>query len=40
MPFWAPDIGIDLGTETTSLYVRGRGIVISEPTLVVLENAP
>ncbi len=38
MPFWAPDIGIDLGTETTSLYVRGRGIVISEPTLVVLDR--
>jgi len=38
MPFWAPDIGIDLGTETTSLYVRSRGIVISEPTLVVLDR--
>ncbi len=38
MPFWAPDIGIDLGTETTSVYVRGRGIVISEPTLVVLDR--
>jgi len=38
MPFWAPDIGIDLGTDTTSVYVRGRGIVISEPTLVVLDR--
>ncbi len=38
MPFLAPDIGIDLGTDTTSIYVRGRGIVISEPTLVVLER--
>jgi len=38
MPFLAPDIGIDLGTETTSVYVRGRGIVISEPTLVVLDR--
>ena len=38
MPVMAPDIGIDLGTETTSVYVRGRGIVISEPTLVVLER--
>ena len=38
MPVMAPDIGIDLGTETTSVYVRGRGIVISEPSLVVLER--
>jgi len=38
MPVMAPDLGIDLGTETTSIYVRGRGIVISEPTLVVLER--
>ncbi|MBR6165626.1 MAG: rod shape-determining protein [Clostridia bacterium] len=38
MPFWAPDIGIDLGTENVSLYVRGRGIVISEPALVVLDR--
>lgn len=38
MPFWAPDIGIDLGTDHFSLYVRGRGIVISEPSLVVLDR--
>ena len=38
MPFTAPDIGIDLGTSNTSVYVSGRGIVISEPTLVVVER--
>ena len=38
MPFTAPDIGIDLGTANTSLYVSGRGIVVSEPTLVVVER--
>ena len=38
MPFWAPDIGIDLGTNQVHLYVRGRGIVISEPALVVLDR--
>lgn len=38
MPFLAPDIGIDLGTESINVYVRGRGIVISEPTLVVLDR--
>ena len=38
MPFWAPDVGIDLGTENVTLYVRGRGIVISEPALVALDR--
>ncbi len=38
MPLWAPDIGIDLGTNHFSLYVRSRGIVISEPSLVVLDR--
>ena len=38
MPFTAPDIGIDLGTSNTSVYVSGRGIVISEPTTVVVER--
>ena len=38
MPFTAPDLGIDLGTSNTSVYVSGRGIVISEPTTVVVER--
>ena len=38
MNFFAPDIGIDLGTSNTLVYVRGRGVVISEPTLVVAEG--
>ena len=38
MPFLAPDIGIDLGTENINVYVRGRGIVISEPSFVVLDR--
>ena len=37
MAFFAPDIGIDLGTSNTMVYVRGRGIVISEPTIVVTD---
>ena len=28
------DIGIDLGTANTLVWVRGRGIVISEPSVV------
>ncbi|MDY4140029.1 MAG: rod shape-determining protein [Eubacteriales bacterium] len=38
MAFFAPEIGIDLGTSNTVVYVRGRGIVISEPTLVVIDS--
>ncbi len=37
MAFFAPDIGIDLGTSNTMVYVRGRGIVISEPTVVAAD---
>ena len=31
------DIGIDLGTANTLVHVRGRGIVISEPSVVAIE---
>ncbi len=39
MHFFAPDIGIDLGSSNTLVYVKKRGIVISEPTLVVVNSA-
>lgn len=32
------DIGIDLGTANTLVYVRGRGIVINEPSVVAFNN--
>jgi rod shape-determining protein MreB len=32
------DIGIDLGTATILVYVRGKGIVIREPSVVALET--
>ena len=35
MHFKAPDIGLDLGTCNTVVYVKNEGIVISEPTLVI-----
>lgn len=38
MPIIAPDIGIDLGTNNISLYVRGRGVIISEPSIIVLDR--
>jgi len=32
------DIGIDLGTANTLVYVKGRGIVINEPSVVAVNN--
>ncbi|HHT73487.1 MAG TPA: rod shape-determining protein [Firmicutes bacterium] len=32
------DIGIDLGTANTLVYVRGRGIVINEPSVVAIDR--
>ena len=32
------NVGIDLGTANTLLYVSGRGIVINEPTAVAVNN--
>lgn len=32
------DIGIDLGTATTLVYVRGQGIVINEPSVVAINK--
>ncbi|MBP9771619.1 MAG: rod shape-determining protein [Candidatus Pacebacteria bacterium] len=36
--FVSDDIGIDLGTANTLVYVRGRGIVINEPTVVAVNQ--
>lgn len=32
------DVGIDLGTANTLVYVRGRGIVINEPSVVAINQ--
>ena len=32
------DIGIDLGTANTLVYVKGKGIVLNEPTIVAINN--
>lgn len=32
------DIGIDLGTANTLVYVRGRGIIINEPSIVAVNK--
>ncbi len=36
-PF-SKDVGIDLGTANTLVYVRGRGIVINEPSVVAVNQ--
>lgn len=36
--YFSKDIGIDLGTANTLVYVRGRGIVINEPSVVALNQ--
>ena len=33
---WSSDMAIDLGTANTLVYVKGRGIVLNEPSVVAL----
>ncbi len=35
--FFSRDIGIDLGTANTMVYVRGKGIVMREPSVVAVD---
>ena len=35
---WGQDIGIDLGTATVIGYVKGKGIVLREPSVVAVDN--
>ena len=37
MAFFSKDIGIDLGTVNTLVYVKGKGIVIREPSVVAVD---
>ena len=34
----AKDIGIDLGTANVLIYVKGRGVVLNEPSIVVIDT--
>jgi len=38
MGLFSRDIGIDLGTANTLVYVRGKGIVLREPSVVAIES--
>jgi rod shape-determining protein MreB len=35
---WSADVGIDLGTANTLVHVRGRGIVLNEPSVVAISR--
>ena len=32
------DIGIDLGTASILVYIRGKGVVLKEPSVVAFDN--
>lgn len=36
--FFSTDIAIDLGTANTLIYLRGKGIVLDEPSVVAIRN--
>lgn len=38
MKLIAPEIGIDLGSSNTRVYVRGRGVVLNEPSLLLVNQ--
>ncbi|HSW71560.1 MAG TPA: rod shape-determining protein, partial [Gammaproteobacteria bacterium] len=35
---FSSDLSIDLGTANTLIYVRGRGIILNEPSVVAIRN--
>ena len=35
---FSTDVGIDLGTCNTLIYVRGKGIVVDEPSVIAVEK--
>ena len=34
----APDIGIDLGTASILVYIKGKGVVLKEPSVVAFDR--
>lgn len=35
---FSKDIGIDLGTANTLVYMKGKGIIIREPSVVAVDT--
>ena len=38
MSLFSSDIGIDLGTATVLVYVKGKGVVLKEPSVVAIDK--
>ena len=38
VPLFSNDVGIDLGTANTLVYLRGKGIVVNEPSVVAVNQ--
>jgi rod shape-determining protein MreB len=38
--YFSSDLSIDLGTANTLIYVRGKGIVLNEPSVVAVQEEP
>ncbi|MCP4502330.1 MAG: rod shape-determining protein [Deltaproteobacteria bacterium] len=38
--YFSNDLAIDLGTSSTLLFVRGKGIVLNEPSVVAVQTTP
>lgn len=38
LPFLGRDLAVDLGTANTLIYVRDRGIVLDEPSVVAINT--
>ena len=36
---WNRDIGIDLGTATVLVFVKGKGVVLREPSVVAMDQS-
>ena len=35
---WSSDMAIDLGTANTLVYVKGKGILLNEPSVVAIQD--
>ena len=38
MDFLSKDMAMDLGTANTLIYVKGKGVVLDEPSMVAVER--
>ena len=36
--YFSTDLAIDLGTANTLIYVRGKGVVLDEPSVVAIRH--